>query len=102
LLTRQTFLKPCLILHLANEYAGDHRPAFGALLRRMGKVPGAFDYLVWARDGGLFLEFKSSKGKLSPNQQAFGEELSRIGIDWHVVRSCEEAIGVLRERGIVR
>jgi hypothetical protein len=68
----------------------------------MGKVAGAFDYLVWARDDGFFLEFKSGKGKLSPNQRAFGEELSRIGIHWKVVRSCEEAISVLRERGIVR
>lgn len=47
--------------------------------------------------GGLFLEFKSAKGRQSPAQKAMEVNLLRQGYSVELVRSAEEAWGELMD-----
>lgn len=102
LLQRGQFLTPCLIVHIANEgsYSKDRRPAFGAMLKRMGKVAGTPDYVCVTPSAGFFIEFKSRTGTMQPNQKAFFALAEESGIGCHLVRSADEAIVLLRGKGI--
>lgn len=46
---------------------------------------------------GLFLEFKTPKGKVSPAQQIFLNTVESRGYQVAVVRSLKEALSVLKE-----
>lgn len=103
--SRNGFLIPCLLLHIANEFSGEYRPAFGAALKRMGKVSGALDYVCIPQAGrgdAFWIEMKSHKGKVDPDQEAFMAMLNTLGIRWYLARSTEEAIQVMRDQGICR
>ena len=57
--------------------------------------PGTADYYV-LRDGQLyFLETKSTKGKLRPDQEAFAELATRHDACYRVIRSLEDVQRVL-------
>ena len=60
----------------------------------MGLVSGVADmFLSVARGGchGLYIEFKTSKGKQSDKQKAFEERVKGQGYKYYIVRSLEEA-----------
>ena len=47
----------------------------------------------------LFLELKSLKGRLSPNQEAFRDAVLAQGFGWALVRSVDDALGALADNG---
>ena len=64
-------------------------------------VKGMADLMVWsvvACEGDLnWLELKSPRGKLTPEQSSFGEMVKSRGMGWAVCRSLEDvksALGV--------
>jgi hypothetical protein len=67
----------------------------GSRLKAMGVKPGVADVLFMFRTsnfGGLWLEFKTPKGKQSVQQKEF-EELSHVAqYDYQLVRTLDEAM----------
>jgi VRR-NUC domain len=90
----------CLWLHIGN---GERREVVtGARLKRMGVRRGAAD-LLFIRPGAppLFLEIKTSTGRLSETQRAFQELAERAGCEYRVCRSLDEALALLWRRGFL-
>jgi hypothetical protein len=95
------------ILHIPNE--GKRSRVAGAILKRMGLRPGAFDYLIPVPRmvngqlcAGLIIEFKSKKGRLSDSQKEWRDMmhennfLSLVATDWTVARtSVLQYLGVM-------
>ena len=81
------------LLHVPNQ--GSHgSPRTGAVLKAMGVRAGAPDYfLAVPAKGfhGLWIEAKSPKGRLSPEQIEFLDIQRRAGYGVAVVRSTDEA-----------
>lgn len=87
-------LRDCLI-KIDNE--GKTSWALGKRKKAEGKLKGAADLFVSYPSTiyyGLWLEFKTPKGKVSPKQRAFGIAQNRRGYAYKVVRSIDEAINV--------
>ena len=66
--------------HFVNE--GKRSYANASLLKRMGMKAGVADLFLPESCGsfkGLWLELKSSSGKLSPAQSEFLEEMTKLG-----------------------
>jgi hypothetical protein len=76
--------------HIANERRCGKR--MGALLKRMGVLPGVPDVCVLLPEGRtLWIEFKSPHGRLTTPQQVFSTICNRLGHSHVVVRSLSEA-----------
>jgi hypothetical protein len=96
-------LPNALVLHLHNN----PRSAIeGAKLKRMGLVKGAPDLLVCLPRGqGMFLEVKTSKGRVSPAQFQFHNRCVSLAWPVAVVRSIDDvkralvAVNVIRKGG---
>jgi hypothetical protein len=72
-----------------------------ARLKREGLTPGVFDLLILAKNGTFAsLEVKAEAGRLSVDQQEWGNWLSEGGASAAVVRSLEEAIAALESFGV--
>jgi hypothetical protein len=70
---------------------------------RKGIKAGIPDLLFIGPDGGhRWLEIKVKYGRVSDEQEAFGEMLTGRGVPWEVVWSYDEAIAVLTRWGILR
>lgn len=78
--------------HIPN---GGHRSKVqGARLKAMGVKPGVFDlFLPVPRCGkhGLYIEMKSSSGRLSKEQNEFGQTCANHGYAVNICRNSEEA-----------
>lgn len=100
------------LIHIPNE----NRCSWpeGKKLKAMGKRAGVSDYFfarakrytVYKVEGyyeenrlyfGLWLEFKSEKGKCTLSQKSFGERQLAKGYQYKVVYSLDEAIAVFEE-----
>jgi hypothetical protein len=77
------------LFSIPNE--GQRNPVNGARMKAMGRRKGAPD-LVFMTDNGqvAFIEFKTEKGRQSPEQKAFQEQAERQHIEYHVVRTFDE------------
>jgi len=91
--------------HVPNEGRRSWRQ--GRIMRCMGLIPGAPDYVFLGKTDTLAIEVKTKTGTLSENQKVFKTWCSTIGIDYVVCRSveeCQETIkktsGLWRRRGI--
>lgn len=65
-----------------------------------GQLSGVWDVLLPTPCGGhhgLWLEFKSPRGKLTEAQQTFGALMSKRGYQCAVVRSYKEALEVVEK-----
>ena len=93
--------KGAIIHHCANEVteAGPRGAKRQAMLVGMGVHPGFADLLVLFAGRVLFLELKSLKGRLSPAQEDFRDAVVAQGFGWAVVRSLDDALGVLADHG---
>jgi hypothetical protein len=95
------FARPdCLWLHIGN---GERRDVItGSRLKRMGLRAGAAD-LLFVRAGvpPLFLELKTSRGTQSESQRAFEAHATMAGAQYEIVRSLDEALALLWERGFL-
>jgi hypothetical protein len=65
----------------------------------MGVHPGFADLLVLCDGCVLFLELKSAKGGLRPEQEAFRDAVLAQGHGWALVRSLDDALGALADHG---
>jgi hypothetical protein len=70
-----------------------------AILVGMGVHPGVADLMVLCDGRVLFLELKSTKGRLSPAQEAFRDAVRTQGFGWALVRSLDDALGALADHG---
>ena len=79
---------------------GGFRPLrTGAMLRREGAragVPDVFVAIPVAPYAGLWLEFKTPTGRVSPVQKAYLDALGAIGYKTAVVRSVDDAISTVQ------
>ena len=93
--------KTAIIHHCANEVTepGPRGARRQAILVGMGVHPGFADLMVLCDSRVLFLELKSLKGRLSPNQEAFRDTVLAQGFGWALVRSVDDALGALADNG---
>ena len=91
-----------IVHHCANEVteAGPRGAKRQAILVGMGVHPGFADLLVISEGRVLFLEVKSAKGRLRPEQDAFRETVLAQGFGWALVRSVDDALGALADHGL--
>ncbi len=84
-------------IHTANERRCS--PQQGALLKRKGVLAGVSDIFIPRAHGkyhGTFLELKTLKGKPTPNQIKFIDEMNAEGYFSMVVYGAEEAIETIK------
>ena len=93
--------KTAIIHHCANEVTepGPRGAKRQAILVGMGVHPGFADLIVLCEGRVLFLELKSLKGRLSPEQEAFRDTALAQGFGWALVRSVDDALGALADNG---
>lgn len=89
-----------LAFHVPNGEKRDPRTA--AKLQAMGVRPGVSDLVVIVAGRAHFIELKTEKGKLSPDQKVFLADAETAGCKTHVVRSMNELAGVLNAIGALR
>lgn len=97
-------------IHIANQRQCN--PTRGKILKQMGVMPGVFDIFI-PREfidqfkfhgipqaecyNGLFLELKTSRGKLSKLQLEFRKMIEREGFKTEVAYGFEEAINFIKK-----
>jgi hypothetical protein len=88
-------------LHVPN---GEHRSdATASLLKRMGVMPGAFDFLLIGPDGQHhWLELKRGRAVLSVDQQQFLRNLAARRVPHAIARSFDEAVAALKSWDVLR
>jgi hypothetical protein len=90
--------------HVSNGELLDRRIA--AKRKALGVLPGVSDLVFVWRDGdqlkNLFLELKSSRGRMTPEQQAFCERARAAGAAYECVDSIDDALALLKAHGILR
>jgi hypothetical protein len=90
-----------LFWHTPNGGQRDKRT--GALLKAMGALPGVPDLIfIWPPGQILFLELKTAKGRLAPNQAEFGSMAMKAGAHYEVARGLDEALEILQKHGLIR
>lgn len=61
-------------------------------------VPGMADLTLLAKGGKtIFIEVKTPTGKLSEQQKRFKEAVERLGFEYIVMRSKEEAVNLCEQ-----
>ena len=87
--------------HAANEVASGGRAGRvrQAILVGMGVHPGFADLMVISNGKVMFLEVKSSTGRLSTAQEEFRDAVKRQGFGWALVRSVDDAVTALCAHG---
>ena len=70
-------------------------------LKRQGVIPGAGDWVFTWDLGSGWIELKTDKGRLNPNQEAFRDTCQRLGVKYEVARSLDDAIRILQAWGRV-
>ena len=83
---------------------GARNPLEAAILKGEGVLAGVADlFLAYPSKNdagsiihGLFIEIKTSKGKLTEHQEDFGQRVWLIGYDYEVCRSLDEFMKVVR------
>lgn len=74
----------------------------GAMFKAQGRLAGVFDMEGIMPDGRpCFVELKTLKGRLTPEQKAFGERLTALGVEWMVAYSLDAALAFLTACGII-
>ena len=66
------------------------------VLKREGLVVGAADLLLITTDGVAFLECKTPKGKQRESQVEFQERVEALGWPYHIFRSLEDFIQIIK------
>jgi len=71
------------------------------ILRAMGLLPGAPDYVFIGRESSVCLEFKAPKGVISPAQKDVSKYCNTLGIPYFVVRNVDDALNILENFGLL-
>lgn len=87
-------------------------PRTAARLKAMGVMPGVADLIFVWRDGYeslgdektrvLFLELKRKGEKQTADQEWFEKMVRERGCEYRVADSIDEAVAILKDRGILR
>lgn len=89
-----------LWFHVPNGGHRDKRT--GAKLAGLGVRKGVPDLVFIGFDGLIrFMELKAEKGRMTPEQKAWREAATAIGIPFAVVRSLDEAVATLNAWGLL-
>jgi hypothetical protein len=88
--------------HVPNELIGYTRKSpVNALARAAGVIPGSADYWFAWGGGSALLEAKSADGRLSDNQKDMRSWCEAVGVPYHVFRSVDEGLDILRGLGVL-
>jgi hypothetical protein len=89
-------------LHFAIDSAGKASIGIAQKLKARGGMKGTADHCLLVPSVGhaLFMEIKTSIGRVSPEQEHFGNRCFAAGHYWVVVRSVEDVEATLRDLGI--
>ncbi len=93
--------RDAIVHHCANEVTegGPRGAKRQSILVGMGVHAGFADLIVISGGRVLFLEVKSTKGRLRPEQDAFRDTVLGQGFGWALVRSVDDALGALAHHG---
>jgi hypothetical protein len=94
----RTVLPGAIVLHIHNN---PRSQIDGARLKKLGLVKGAPDLLVCLPRGkGLFIEVKSPKGRVRPEQHSFSFSCQPLQWPWFVARSIDDVRLAFKALGI--
>jgi hypothetical protein len=86
-----------LWFHPANETLKKGDTGWGMLLKMMGKLPGVPDLIfLWDKGSGC-IELKSSKGRLTEEQETFKKWCCEFNIPYVICRSLKEVERTLKD-----
>ncbi len=88
---------PYVWYHVANEWAGQNRPVYGAKQTTMGKIAGIPDYCFMGKYNSFFIEIKTGRGKLSEQQEIVKRWCDDVGVPHYVCRSLKDVQEVLKK-----
>jgi hypothetical protein len=71
----------------------------GGIDRSMGAISGTADYLFKRPGLTLWLEAKTKTGRQSPEQKAFQEKVEKCGDTYHLFRSVDQGLDILKQEG---
>ena len=93
--------REAIVHHCANEVTepGSRGQARQSVLVGMGVHTGFADLIVISGGRVLFLEVKSSTGRLRKSQEVFRDTVCSQGFGWALVRSVDDALGALSGHG---
>lgn len=81
--------------HSPNE--GQRSDRLGAILKKMGMQKGWPDMEILHHGTVLFVEFKTPKGKQSPEQKNVQKILEKMGYVYLICRTYEEFVDICKE-----
>jgi hypothetical protein len=96
--TWRQYKLPCEALLFAIPNGGARRIVEAVIMKREGVrkgIPDLFLAVPRGRYHGLFIEMKTTLGRLSPEQKCVGSFLSDGGYCWIVARSTQDAMTII-------
>jgi hypothetical protein len=90
-----------LWFHPANEVSSGTNYMYGQYLKKLGKMKGIPDFVFGSGKGMAFIEMKSPKGKMTPEQEFIQRWAFSVGIPYCLARSVDEAKNALYQWGIL-
>jgi hypothetical protein len=91
----------CVWSAIPNEVSSNRSPAFGAMLRALGKIKGAPDMVFLWNGGSGFIEFKYGKNTQTKEQKIYQEWCDYMGVNYSVAYSRSDAINILKQWGVL-
>jgi len=91
---------PFIWFHVPNEFyrnSSKNSKLFGSICNAMGRISGVADYCFVGKKNSFFIEFKTEKGTLSPNQKFFQNWAKDQKINYFICRSLEEGIATVHQ-----
>ena len=76
-------------------------PRQRSILKALGLLSGAPDYVFIGPKTSLLLEFKSPIGRQSPRQKLVERHCKNIGVMYRIARSCDEGVQILLDSKIL-
>ena len=76
------------LFSIPNE--GKRNPVNGAKMKAMGRRKGAPDMIFLMTGTCAFIEFKTDKGRQSPEQKQFQEVIAEHQMQYHIIRNFDE------------
>ena len=72
-----------------------HNRIKGAINRSLGVMPGVADMAYLIQGSIVWIEWKTETGRQSPEQKAFEQLVTRLGMRYYIVRSEVEFLEVI-------
>jgi len=72
-----------------------------SILRAMGLLPGAPDYVFIGSESAVCIEFKTPTGKQSIAQKTVESFCGELGITYEIARSSEDGLKILEKNGLL-